>query len=201
MKDWTIASFPLAILLSLAALTFWLRQAIQLPEILPADKTQHVPDTIIEQFRAITLDVKGRPLHRLEAAKLLHFPDDDTIEILSPRLHYTEEDQPPLTMSAQRGTMTGEGDRIDLHEDVLVEQAAVADNPGWVAHMTHLTAYPNERRAESDAGFVFLQGAARLSGTAFRLDQGERTLKLLTGIRGTFPPATFATPVSVGPGT
>lgn len=188
MRAWTGASFPLAILISLSVLTLWLRQAVELPEMRSVNKGRHDPDTVIEGLQAAQLDAEGRPLYRLEAARLVHYPDDDTTEISAPRLRYTPAEEAPVTLVAKRGKLLGKGDVIELYDDVRVERAADDSAPGWSAEMPRLTAYPSEARATTTSDFVFLQGAARLTGTGFTFNQRARTLDLHANVRGEMPP-------------
>jgi lipopolysaccharide export system protein LptC len=194
MRAWTGASFPLAILICLSLLTLWLRQAVELPEMRSSNKGRHDPDTVIEGLQAAQLDVEGRPLYRLEAARLVHYPDDDTTEISAPRLHYTPAEEAPVTLVAKRGKLLGKGDVVELYDDVRVERAASTIDPGWSAEMPQLTAYPNEARAATASDFVFMQGAARLTGTGFTFDQRARTLDLHANVRGEMPPRSASLP-------
>ena len=188
MKSWTGAGFPLAILCSLSALTLWLRSAAELPEERPVDKRRHDPDTIIEQFTVTTLDARGTPLHHLTADRLVHYPDDDSSEMTNPRLRYTPAGQPVITLIALRGKMLGGTDEVRLYDDVRVERKGTAKDPGWLATMPDITAYPPKSTARTASPFVFTQGKATLHGTGFTLDQKAQTAVLESAVRAHFPP-------------
>ena len=194
MRAWTGASFPLAVLLALAALTAWLKHAAELPDEKPVDKRRHDPDTIIEQFTASTLDAQGRPLHQLSADRLVHYSDDDSSELTRPRLRYTPPGEPLTTMAAQRGKMINGRDEVKLFDDVRVERHGTPSEPGWLATMPDITAYPPLGTASTKSPVVFTQGTARLAGTGFSLDQNTKTAALGAPVRGHFPPRTADTP-------
>ncbi len=59
-NNWGSALFPLAILLTLSGLTFWLVHATELPEERRDGKNRHDPDYIIEQTKLRKLDTTGR---------------------------------------------------------------------------------------------------------------------------------------------
>lgn len=188
MRAWTGAGFPLAILLALSALTLWLRHAADLPEEKPTDKRRHDPDTIIEQFTVSALDAAGKPLHQMTADRLVHFPDDDSSELSNPRLRYTPAGQSVVTMTARRGKMLAGTDEVHLYDDVRVERAGNPQDPGWLATMPDLTAYPPKNTASTRSPFVFTQGPATLHGTGFTLDQKAQTAILESSVRAHFPP-------------
>lgn len=194
MRAWTGAGFPLAILIALGALTAWLKHAAELPDEKPIDRRRHDPDTIIEQFTASTLDAQGRPLHQLSAERLVHYADDDSSELSRPRLRYTPADAPTITMAAKNGRMLGGKDEIKLFDEVRVERQGSAAEPGWLATMPEITAYPPLGTASTDSAIVFTQGAARLDGVGFSLDQKQRTASLNNQVRGHFPPRPPSSP-------
>ena len=194
MKAWTGAGFPLAILIALAALTAWLKHAAELPDEKPIDKRRHDPDTIIEQFTATQLDPQGRPLHHLSADRLVHYADDDSSELTLPRLRYSPAGALPITMVAKRGKMLGGREEVKLFDEVRVERQGTATEPGWLATMPDLTAYPPKGTAETASPIVFTQGPARLDGVGFLVNQNERTASLNATVRGHFPSRVISTP-------
>ena len=194
MKALTGAAFPLAVLLSLSALTLWLKHATELPDEKAVDKRRHDPDTIIEKFTASTLDPQGRPLHQLSADQLVHYPDDDSSELSRPHLRYTPFGQPVTTLQAQRGKSLGGNDEIKLFDTVRIERLGTPSEPGWLATMPDLTAHPPKGTAYTQSQVVFTQGHARLEGQGFSLDQNAQTASLDAKVRGHFPPRTQLTP-------
>lgn len=190
MKSWTGASFPIVILVSLSALTLWLRHAVELPDAPLVNAVRHDPDTIVTQFKATALDATGSPLYRLEADTLVHYPDDDSADLTLPRLYYSPADQSSIHMVANRARIVGgAGDAVEFEGNVRVEREALPDDPGWKAELPHLVAYPNDHRATTSSNFVFLQGASRLTGTGFTLDERARTVQFHAAVRGEFPPS------------
>lgn len=188
MRAWTGAGFPLAVIIALTALTAWLKHAAELPDERPIDKRRHDPDTIIEQFTASSLDPQGRPLHRLSADRLVHYGDDDSSELTRPRVQYTPHGEAIITISSQRGLMRDGKDEITLFDEVRVARESTPSQPGWLATMAEITAYPPLGTAHTDHPIVFTQGTATLNGTGFSLDQNARTASLNQAVRGNFPP-------------
>ena len=188
MKFLSGAVFPLVILSTLAALTLWLRQASDLSEVPVTNKERHDPDTLMEKFRAVTLDTHGHPLYRLEAEKLVHYPDDDSTEISMPSLYYTPTGQAPLHLRAQQGKLLNKNEVVELFNHVEVKRANTPTTPGWTIQLPYLTAYPKEARAESQSEVVFTQAGTRLTATGFSLDHKARTINLHAKVRGVLAP-------------
>lgn len=188
MRAWTGAGFPLAILISLAALTLWLKHAAELPDEKPVDHRRHDPDTIIERFTAAALDPDGRPLHYLAADRLEHFSDDNSSDLTQPRLRYTPAGKPVITLKAQRGRALSGSDEVRLLDEVRIEQLADAGTPGWVATMPDISAFPPSGTASTKSPVILIQGLARIDGIGFSLDQKARTTSLNAAVRGHFPP-------------
>ena len=75
---------PLAILLLLAGLSFWIEQSVQLTSSASASaKTD--PEGIMENFEALRTDPAGHPQYRLSAKRLKHYTGSKLTEMESPR--------------------------------------------------------------------------------------------------------------------
>ncbi|HET9749341.1 MAG TPA: LPS export ABC transporter periplasmic protein LptC, partial [Casimicrobiaceae bacterium] len=88
--DRLVAWSPVFLLGGLAGLTYWLDAQVQAPPSHRDGSTRHDPDLFLQDFRAVTFDERGRPSQALAAAKAEHFPDNDTAELVDPRLALTQ---------------------------------------------------------------------------------------------------------------
>ena len=100
MKNWGSALFPLTLLLTLAALTFWLRYASELPDARRDGKYRHDPDYIINNATLRKLDNTGQLTYTLKSPEIRHYPDDDSTELRLPILIHQSPKKPTITMSA-----------------------------------------------------------------------------------------------------
>jgi lipopolysaccharide export system protein LptC len=116
--------FPLLLMLTLALLTFWLERLTQ-EEPAPPAARRHDPDFIIEGFTLTEFGASGKPVTTLSAAKMTHYPDDGSTELVAPRAVQTRPDEPRLRLSADRGTLTQDGNELLLYDNVQL----VRDNP------------------------------------------------------------------------
>ena len=82
----TTRLFPLALMLSLALLTLWLDHQVRFEEGGHPSLRRHDPDYLVDNFTTTTYSRDGRVETVLSAAKMLHYPDDDSTELTAPRV-------------------------------------------------------------------------------------------------------------------
>ena len=186
MKHWGSALFPLAILLVLAALTFWLRHAIELPEPRRDGKHRHDPDYIIGNPQLRKLDKTGRLQYTLDAEEIRHFPDDDTTDVRLPRLVYLHPSKPSVTMSADRAHVSQDGKQVDLHDHVRVVRAATVRQEPLVATMPDLTVRPDDEKAFTRSPVLMTQGKSWLKGVGMQVDNKIQAYILESQATGQF---------------
>jgi len=116
-------------LLLLAALMWWLPNALTPRGALFDTEKRHEADYIIENFTATVMDSHGRRKHELRAARLEHYPDDDTVTLDRPYLVQYSPDGPPLHTRADRGYTTTTSKEILMRGNVRVTRSARTDSP------------------------------------------------------------------------
>jgi lipopolysaccharide export system protein LptC len=178
MKNWGSALFPVTILAVLAALTFWLRYATELPEPQRDGKNRHDPDYIISGATLRKLDPAGNLQYTLKADDIRHYPDDDTTDMLKPDVVYLRPPRPPVSMSAERGHMSKDGERVDLYDNVRIFRAASGKDEAMTAVTSELTVLPDEEKAFTKEPVVITQGDSWLKGSGLQVDNKAQTYLL-----------------------
>jgi lipopolysaccharide export system protein LptC len=184
MKKWSTAVLPLSILLVLVALTAWLRYSTEGPEPGRDGKNRHDPDIIISDAKGQKLDASGRLLYTLTAAEIRHYPDDDTTELLKPKLVYLHPTRPPVTISSGSGRSTAQGERVDLREQVEIQRAATAKSEQLSAEMSELTVLTDEERAFTRSQVLITQGKSWVQGVGMQVDNKFQTYLLESKVTG-----------------
>ncbi len=185
------AILPLTIMLLLAMLTLWLDRTVELTVESPARALTHEPDYVIEKFNLQRLDANGEPRYRLSAARMVHFPDDDSSHLTMPRLIQSQPAKPATRISATRGLVSADGSEVKLYGDVeLFKAGADVGAPGGrTDDMRVLTAYlrvvPDDDKADTTERVTIEQGTSTLSGTGMTYDNRYRRIALLSSVRGT----------------
>jgi len=116
-------------LLLLAALMWWLPNALTPRGNLFDNEKRHEPDYIIENFTATVMDAQGFRKHELRAARAEHFPDDDSIVIERPYIVQYQPDSPPLHTRADRGFTRTNSKVILMRGNVRISRSAKSDAP------------------------------------------------------------------------
>lgn len=178
-------------LLALLGATYWLsRQVLPLPPA-PNYKTRHDPDVVIDNFSAVALNDKGTPHYLLAAREMRHYPDDNSTELTQPRLTSPFRNAPPLHISADRGTVTRNGNEIFLRDHVVIVRDAASTTQGPMRITTSwLHVVPDENKADSDRAVTITTPHSVTTAKGFTLNSATRVLTLLAQVRTRYAPPT-----------
>lgn len=174
--------FPLAMLVLLAALTFWLNRVIQ--DDTPRGPQRHDPDYWVERFEVRRFDIEGKLQHTVVAAKLLHYPDDDTTVVTMP--HITYHQQPPTEIFARMGYIGKDGKEVDLVDDVrVVRHSAAGDAPPTLLETRTLKVFPDAEKGHTNDPVVITQGKSIIKGSGLDIDNRSGITVLRGRVTGT----------------
>lgn len=174
----------LALLATIAGLTYMLQAALAPDEIKPDRRLTHDPDAIAENFEIRRLDAQGKLKYRLKAPHLVHFPDDDSSEVKMPHLTSYRQDAPPLILTAKQAKITANGEIVYLNENVEILRQATSQAPALLASTATLTVEPDAGLAYTDQAIKITQGASWINGVGARIDSNASTFELHSQVRG-----------------
>jgi lipopolysaccharide export system protein LptC len=174
-------------MLALAALTFYLDRTVSDGDSHPALR-RHDPDYLVVNFTTTTYDSDGKPETKLSAAKMVHYPDDDSTELEAPRVVQTKRDEPRVTVRADRGKLERAGEDIYLYENVILERDAGAGQSAARLTTDYLHVVRDRSLARTDREVKIVEENRSLSGRGmeFNNETGHFTLK--SDVRGRFAP-------------
>ena len=110
----------------LGLLSIWLQFGIiEREQVVFDGNERHDPDYYVENFTATGMDEKGQRRYILEAARMVHYPDDDTALLDNPHIIQYEDGSPPRHTYAESGWISSDGNEVLLTGNVRVLQ-----NPG-----------------------------------------------------------------------
>lgn len=186
------AFFPLAILLLLAMLTFWLARGIAVDnQDAPAPPSRD-PDYIVERFTLTSLSETGAQRYVLSSQKMVHLPGDDSSLLTRPVLRQAQPGQPETRIRADRGVVTSGGEIAHLHDNVEVLRAGepAGANRQGSSEMRVTTSYlrvlPDQDRSDTTAPVRIEQAGSTLLGTGMELDNRYRRFRLLSAVSATY---------------
>src|SRR5262245_50615993 len=107
---------PLVLVGALVGFTFWLDQVAQPPARSTAGN-RHDPDYIVEGLSAVRMNASGAPGYTLSAAKMTHFPDDDTTVLAGPRFVSYSAGKSPVTITSSQAVVSSNGDNVYFQND------------------------------------------------------------------------------------
>lgn len=184
MKHSSGQLFSIALLSTIAGLTFMLQAALTPDAAKPDRHLTHDPDAMAENFEIRRLDDQGKLKYRLTAPYIVHFSDDDSSEVKTPRLIAYRQDAPPLTLTADQAKITTRGEMIYLNENVKILREATAQSPALLASTSLLTVEPDAGLAYTDKAIEITQGASWIKGIGARIDSNASTFELQSRVRG-----------------
>lgn len=185
MKLSSARLFPLLLMLTLALLSFWLERLVR-EEPQPQAQRRHDPDYTIERFALIEYSRDGVPVSTLSAAKMVHFPDDDSTELLTPRAVQTKPGQPRLTLSADRGTLSQNGSELLLYDNALMLRDGLAGEPGGELRSSFLHLISARALVRSDREVQINEQGRSIVARGMEYDNLSGQLELHSQVRGTF---------------
>jgi lipopolysaccharide export system protein LptC len=125
------------LLATIAVGSWWLTRSVTPPPA--ADPQTHSdPDYIIEKFDARAMNEHGTRKYDLSAARLAHYPNDDTSHLTQPRLVQYPLHGAPIVTTADSGIMPGNGREIFMNGNVRVIRTSDKNRPGGEMQADHL---------------------------------------------------------------
>lgn len=177
--------FPLLLLAVLATLTFWLDQAVQ-TDVRTSAVEREDPDVIVDDLVARRLDADGNVKHTLHAARMTHFPHDDSTHLLSPRFVGNASARAPVTITSRSARVSSGGDNIYFEDDVVATRGAYAERSELTLKTTYLHVIPDENKARTDRPVTITDAHTVATAIGLELDSESRTLRFLSQFRGTY---------------
>jgi lipopolysaccharide export system protein LptC len=183
----TTRLFPLALMLALALLTFYLERMVREEEGAPA-KRRHDPDYVVSNFTTTTYDREGKPLSVLSAQRMMHFPDDDTTELVAPRIVQTRPKEPRMSLRAERGALSGDGEEMFLYDDVVLVREADDENPEARLTTSFLHILRDRSLVRTDREVTITEDNRSISGRGMEYNSESQVFQLMADVVARFEP-------------
>ena len=177
MRFSTTRLFPLGLMLVLALLTFWLDRAVREDPAHPSGR-RHDPDYLVHHFTSTSFNRRGDAETVISAAQMRHYPDDDSTELLSPRVVQAKPAEPRFTVNADRGVLSREGDEIFLYDNVYLVREPDAAHPGTRMTTSFLHLLRDRSIVRTDREVTIVEGRRSLSGRGMEYNNESREFVL-----------------------
>lgn len=184
--DRVTAMFPFLLLASLAGLTFWLDQAVQLPVATNGIAKRHDPDYFVDGLSALKMSPQGQITYTLSADKMLHYPDDDTTRLSNPRWVSLGAGKAPVTITAEQAVVSSNGENVYFENNVRVVREPSGKQSRLVLETNFLHVIPDLDIAKTDRPVKITDANTVVNAVGLELNSETRVLKLLSNVKGVY---------------
>lgn len=176
---------PLLLAFFLAALTLWLRYAVEAPAGNGPGAKRHDADAIVQNFTLTRLDESGAAQYLLTARTMTHYPADDSTELDAPKFQRTREGL-AMTITADRGRITHDQREAFFYGNVLLVRDAANGRDELRARTEFLHILAEKDIARTDRRVTITEGKSTLTGVGMEVDRRSRRFTLLSQVRGVY---------------
>jgi len=188
VRDRITAIIAILLLTLLAGTTYWYSQTSGLGD-LASPVSREGPDVVVDGAALTQFDTQGRATNRLIGERITHYPSDDRVEVVRPRMVSLRADQPQIDATANHARVENSGARVILTGDVTLIRAAEHENDSPMRLTTEkLIALPDTEQFSTDAPVLIERGGSRINTVGMDYDNIKRTVKLRSQVRGTLEP-------------
>jgi lipopolysaccharide export system protein LptC len=173
----TVRQRVLALVLTLIGGAAWWQQFGQTPEATPTVVRERLPDYRVDGLTATAMDAAGRPARRLTADAMRHYPDDDSSELDRPVLILYRSDGPPWDIRSETGWVSGDGERVLLHGQVVVDREGSGEARPVHLTTSELLVRPRQEYAETSMPVKLTSGEDWLTSTGMQAWYGESAMR------------------------
>jgi lipopolysaccharide export system protein LptC len=163
---------PLILMGTLTLVTFWLVKKNMSAEKSAIERVRlHEPDYTISNGALSALNEFGVTKYRVLGKKVIHYDDDASIDIETPRIRLFPPEKLPVTIKADKGHLDGDLTVLDLIDNAEIfrpSQAASATEPGrprMLARSSYFKVLINDDIIQTNKPITLEQGISVMSST------------------------------------
>lgn len=146
----------------------------------------HNPDSIADDVLVININAQGDPASRFSAARMVHYPYQDTTLATSPNLVIYINGEQPWNITANQGKATGGNTNIQLWDNVKFQQPASQDKPASTVLTESFTYWPKRQFGETDQPVTLLQPGVKVTAVGLTADTLTGKVDLLNDVRSSY---------------
>ena len=175
----------------LAAWSWWFASTGKAPERVAA-VSREAPREVDYYLRGLHTRImgpQGRLIRELEAEEVRHFPDDDTTELLRPRLTVHPDQPPPWVVVAENGWVSPDASLVLLNGEVRITREEGARNRPLRIDTRNLRVQPLQDYAETDERVRVRSRKDRIDAVGMQAWlRPPARLKFLADVKGYYAP-------------
>ena len=163
---------PLILMGTLTLVTFWLVKKSAPVEKSAIERVRlHEPDYIISNGALSALNESGDTKYRVLGKKVIHYDDDASIDIETPRMRLFPPEKSPVTVKADKGHLDGDLTILDLIDNAEIfrpQQTASASEPArprMLARSSYFQVLINDDIIKTNKPITLEQGVSVMKST------------------------------------
>ncbi len=149
---------------------------------------EQFPDYFMDNFSITEMNLQGLPKYRINAAKMLHFADNDRAELDKPLLELTQ-DEANVTLKSSRAVYFQHENMVYLYDNVIIHRQPSKTQSELFIYTNYLKLDAQTYIAETDLAVEIVTPQAKINSIGMILNNIQGTLKLKSKVKGTYEPA------------
>ena len=179
MNRWLIV----LVLISCVLATAWVLQGLDEKQA-PAPQTERGdPDFYMENFVRTAMNEQGALKERLYADFMVHYPDDDSNELVRPRMEIYNGSETPWQVMADRGWVAGNNEVILLYGEVEIWRSGANGEREFEVLTRDLRILPEDEYAETDAFTTINTRTSVTTAIGMRAKFGTPRIQLMSEVK------------------
>lgn len=179
LRNW----IPFVLLAALALASSWWQRSMEPPPRLLGGGG---PDSVMEGYRATMMNTEGNPRHRLWGEVLTHYPNDDSTELVAPRLLVFRPAGAPWLIASEQGRISADGELVLLNGEVRIRRDASPGEGAVAVDTRDLRVLPEEDFAETGEPAVIITDELHMAGIGMRAYLSDGRLQILEKVRSRY---------------
>ncbi|HEY5603780.1 MAG TPA: LPS export ABC transporter periplasmic protein LptC [Gammaproteobacteria bacterium] len=169
-------------LLTGAAISWW-ALSLSEPDLDAFTASKEGPDYFMDNFITSKLNKAGKPMHRLSAERLTHYPQQKHSDVIKPLVTFFKEDGSIWTATANRGKVMGDGKEVYMIEDVTIVGPGTPETQLSI-NTQDLHIVPDKNYAETKSTVVLQQDQNTVTSTGMKAYFTIGNIEFLSDVRG-----------------
>lgn len=146
------------------------------------------PDAYMEEVVATTLNKEGKLTLKLVTPKMTHYPQDDSTEIISPKVVLYRHSPNPWFIHSEYAKATHGITQIDFIDHVNIHHLADINDPPTTMETLTLTVFPEKQLAQTEQPVTITQPNTVIHAIGMLADLNVGTVNLLSQAKGEYVP-------------
>jgi lipopolysaccharide export system protein LptC len=176
------------VLLSCLAIGSWWLVKLSEPELVEVQEViGHTVDYYSYGYQKQSMNEQGQLASEVKAAKMLHYKDDESVNLEAPVLSFFNSQRPPWIIQAEFSLLTNKGKDLLLKGQVIADRAAASGSRAVTIKTSDLNVKPEINYAET-TNLAELQSPPNITtGTGMQLYFIDPIkITLLSQVRGKY---------------